>query len=227
MCVPSSISDETSRLKKKNGNTIHRCTLPFMISHKLESVKLCNFSLTSTWAQFVGKKSFSLHTLHLKSCIIPSDASTALIHSLQSPHCVLHTLELSNAGEYEDEIKYSRVPDTLLGVLVSGSLKRCFLRLNDLSGIEHLISGLKGNNTLEELWVLEEPLLMSWNENHYYNETEFRNLISVVNSNTSIKHLKLSYAYKNVSEKLNIRPSLKVDYVDNPHDIRDYSEWNY
>ena len=123
-----------------------------------------------------------IHSLHF-----------TLIHSLQSPHCVLHTLELSNAGETEDMINNSRVPNTLLEVLVSCSLKRCILRLNDLLGIEHLINGLKGNNSMEELWVLEEPLLEFWLQLHRYrDDTEFQDLIRVVNDNTSIKHLKLS-----------------------------------
>ena len=61
---------------------------------------------------------------------------------------------------------------------------------------------------------------MLWNDYPCFRKDEFQYLICVVNDNTSIKYLKLSSLYKSVSENLNIRPSLKIDYVDNPHDVR-------
>ena len=104
-------------LKNTSGNDTP--TLPLIISHKLESLKLKSFHLTWTWAQSVGNKSFSLHTLRLKHCTIPDATSTALIHSLQSPHCVLHTLKLSNAGLFDkDAIEEQWVPNTLLEAIV-------------------------------------------------------------------------------------------------------------
>ena len=109
------------------------------------------------------------------------------------------------------------VPNALLK---SCSLKRCILRFKYSSQLKHLISGLKDNNTLDELWVLEEPFLMSRSDFHHCSDDEFRDLICVVNDNTSIKLLKLSSVYERVSEELNIRSSLQIDYVANPHDKR-------
>ena len=180
-----------------------------MISHKLESLALKHFSLTSKLAECIGKKSFSLHTLCLKSCIIANDASTALVHSLQSPHCVLHTLELSDALQDKKLMTY-RVPSAFLK---NCSLKRCILRFQGASDLKHLVSGLKDNNTLDELWVLEEPFVEFSSDFHHSRNDKFRDLIRMVNDNASIKLLKLSSVYERVSETLNIRPSLMINCV--------------
>ena len=66
--------------------------LSLTISHKLESLKLSCFSLTPTLAQCVSIEHNALHTLELFHCTFPDDACSALVHSLQSPHCVLETI---------------------------------------------------------------------------------------------------------------------------------------
>ena len=74
---------------------------------------------------------------------------------------------------------------------------------------------------MEELWVLEEPCIEDSSDYPHFYDTESQDLIRVVNDNTFIKHLKLSSRYKKVSKSLDIRPSLKIDYVANPNDFHD------
>ena len=125
----------------------------FMISCKLESLLLSHVTLTPKLARCVGMESTALCMLALLKCDIPDNACSALIDSLKSPHCVLETIKL-----------YAAFSHDLLQVLgcSSSSLKRCILTLDYASELPHLIRGLKGNKTLEELTVFLYALCVKW-----------------------------------------------------------------
>ena len=59
---------------------------------KIHSLLRHPFTLPSI--PFIGQQQNNLHTLSLEFCKLSSEATSSLIHSLQSPHCRLHKLAL-------------------------------------------------------------------------------------------------------------------------------------
>ena len=89
---------QLKHLELISKSSFYRCPLSLMISNSLEFLKVHEFTLTPTLTRCVGLESSALKTLKLEACDIPEEASTALIHSLQSPHCVLQTFELTGVS---------------------------------------------------------------------------------------------------------------------------------
>ena len=174
---------------------------PFAISSKLESLSISCFALTS---DPFAQKEISLKTLKLCSCEIPDVACTALVHFLQSPHCVLETFELSDPHR----LQYG-IPVKLLKEIGSNrTLKSCVLDCFRGSIVQHFVTGIKKNESpshLEKLTVLCSGCCPEY-DYEYYNE-----LIRVANKHTAITKLKLNHDFKEFVRKHNIRDSLTID----------------
>ena len=145
-----------------------------------------------------------MKTLKLCSCEIPDVACTALVHFLQSPHCVLETFELSDPHR----LQYG-IPVKLLKEIGSNrTLKSCVLDCFRGSIVQHFVTGIKKNESpshLEKLTVLCSGCCPEY-DYEYYNE-----LIRVANKHTAITKLKLNHDFKEFVRKHNIRDSLTID----------------
>ena len=170
------------------------------ISCKVESLQLTELTLTPALAECVGIEHNALHTLVLYSCKIPNDVSTILIHSLQSPHCVLETIKL--APKHESQC--IKIPDSVVEAIAScRTLKRCSMINFDGSIVEHFVAGLNESRVLEEL-----TLTCNWyckSDNKHFNE-----LICVANEQGSIKKMQLSSCFKGFVLQHDIRDDLII-----------------
>lgn len=198
-------------------------TLSLTISHKLESLKLSCFSLTPTLAQCVGMEHNALHTLELHYCTFPDDVHLALVHSLQSPHCVLEAIhcQLYTVGQIHRNMPdHCRIPDELVKGIGSCHSLKLFNLLNIVSSaIEHLVAGLKENNmkTLEALTIVISKVFNPWkscaqDDEHF---ESFDELIRVVNEQSNITRIKLSNDFQKVihDHRHNIRDDLIIEFV--------------
>ena len=191
-------------IKREASTVIHtgfsKCYIPpFAISSKLESLSISCFALTSDPFK---RKNNSLKTLKLCSCDISDDACVALVHFLQSPHCVLETFEL-----YDPHHLQYGIPDKLLeGIGSSHTLRRCVLDRCSGSIVRHLVAGMKKSKSqscLEELTVI----CSSCSE---YDYEYFNKLIRVVNKRNTITLLNLNYFFEEFVRNHDIRSSLTV-----------------
>ena len=176
---------------------------PLTISCKVESLQLTELTLTPALAKCVGIEHNALHTLVLHSCEIPADASTALVRSLQSPHCVLETIELDCKHDS------SKIPDSVVEAIAScHTLKRCSMINFKGSILEHFVAGLKKN----ESRVLEELTMCC---NSHGPHEHISELICVANEWSSIAKLRLSSFLKYFVHQLdiNFREDLIIDYI--------------
>ena len=176
------------------------------ISCKVESLQLTELTLTPALAECVGIEHNALHTLVLHSCKIPNDAGTTLTHSLQSPHCVLETIEL----DCKHDSQYSKIPDSVVEAIAScRTLKRCsMINFNGSSIIQHFVAGLKKN----ESKVLEELTMRC---NSYGQPGHITELIRVANEWSSITKMQLSCFLKDFVRRLdiNFRGDLIIEYI--------------
>ena len=123
-----------------------------------------NYSALET-LQFIGDKStilsssclnFSsqpnvLNTLSIKGCKLSSEATSTLIHSLRSPHCVLSQMMLDQCDIFDSE-------KTLLGAAIfSCSTIKHYMYGGRYFGysvpLTEMISGIKHNQTIKELTI--------------------------------------------------------------------------
>ena len=177
------------------------------ISPNLAVLQLFHLTLTP---QLTKCETSSLKILKIKSCKIPEDACTGLMHFLQSPLCVLEGFLL-----YSLEFHYrhsSSIPFELVEAIASNcNLKWCAIKGVDDSFVQHLVTGLKkskGQSRLEELTVLCEY--------HEKKNCEHCNeLIRVVNEHDSIKVLQLSHQFEYYMRNHDtIRESLTIPEYD-------------
>ena len=193
------------QLEIKAGSRGHTYP-PLTISRKMESLQLTELTLTPALAECVGIEHNALHTLVLHSCKIPNDAGTTLTHSLQSPHCVLETIEL----DCKHDSQYSKIPDSVVEAIAScRTLKRCsMINFNGSSIIQHFVAGLKKN----ESKVLEELTMRC---NSYGQPGHITELIRVANEWSSITKMQLSCFLKDFVRRLdiNFRGDLIIEYI--------------
>ena len=179
-------------------------TLSLTISSKVECLDLSWLTLEPDFTQC--EISNCLKRLKLNSCKIPDDASTALVHFLQSPQCVLEEIILLLPDPYYyDTCSINKL------VQETGSncmLKYCALRCQDDSIVQHLVAGLKESerkSSLETLIVLCEY--------HVKNNCEHCDeLIRVVNEHNTISLLRLSSKFEEFVRKHDIRENLNIEY---------------
>ena len=162
-------------MRNNNYPVSYRPSLPLVIPHRLETLKLSQFYLTTNFAKCMGMESFHLHSLKLDCCAFVDPAISAFVHSLNSPNCVLRTLKMWNA--YGREM-YNNPPNEILEALGRSSLKKCVVELTSdvvgirpttiddgddasVSSVEDLIRGLQGNETIEELKIIQRVLSQS------------------------------------------------------------------
>ena len=176
---------------------------PLTISRKMESLQLTELTLTPALAECVGIEHNTLHTLVLYSCEISNDAGTTLVHSLQSPHCMLETIELDCNHDS------SKTPDSVVEAIAScRTLKRCSMINFERSILEHFVAGLKKNKSQ----VLEE---LTMHCNSYGRLEHISELIRVANEWSSIRKMRLSSFLKDFVRQLdiNFREDLIIDYI--------------
>ena len=176
---------------------------PLTISCKVESLQLTEITLTSALAECVGIEHNALHTLVLHSCKIPDDAGTALANSLQSPHCVLETIELDHKHDS------SKIPDSVVEAIAScRTLKMCSMINCEDSILEHFVAGLKKNKSR----VLEELTMCV---NSFSSPGNVSELICVANEWSSITKMRLSSFLNNFVHQLdiNFREDLVINYM--------------
>ena len=185
------------------------------ISPNLEVLQLFKLTLTPLLTKC---ETSSLKILKVKSCKIPEDACTALVHFLQSPQCVLEGFLLySLEFHYRDS---SSIPFELVEAIASNcNLKWCAIKGVDDSFVQHLVAGLKkskGQSRLEELTVLCEY--------HEKKNCEHCNeLIRVVNEHDSIKVFQLSHQFEYYMRNHTIRESLTIPEYDRSSEL--LSRW--
>ena len=174
------------------------------ISCKVESLQLTGFILTPPLAECLGMEHNALHTLVLYSCEIPDDVGTALVRSLQSPHCVLETIELG-----PKDSQHSSIPGSLVEAIAScRTLKKCSMIKFKGSIVEHLVAGLRKNKSqvLEELTITCTSYVPSVDNKH------FNELIRVANEQSNVKKMYLSSCFIIFVRLHNIRDDLVIDY---------------
>ena len=149
----------------------------------LKTVKIdssVGISLSLSIPQFIGSQHSYLHTLSLRKCILNSDVTRSLIHSLQSPHCKLYKLAL-----YDCTIPTTDHTQLTTAIVSSTTITHLlFIDENiDTPSLTALASGLKHNTTIEQLAV----------DKYYHDSTKehFQLLIDAVDS-SAVKKLWLN-----------------------------------
>ena len=164
--------------------------------------------------QFIGQQQNNLHTLTLGCCKLSSEATSSLIHSLQSPHCRLHKLEL-----YYFTI-ISTTDHTLLTTAIFSSTTITHLLFIDehidTPSLTALVSGLKQNRTMEKLAINNCCYTAS------FTEEQFQLLIEGVNS-SAVKKLWLHKDCKKLSDCPISRDDVVIEWYDNLNDL--YKKW--
>ena len=154
---------------------------PYSHCVNVEDLTLDRVILSPTFTQSVGMEHSVLQTLALNNCDIPDDACTALVHSLQSPHCVLKTLTLASI---EPEQSLVSIVTAILGN--NCSLKRLILKdlsLSILSVPYPLSTDVVNNNNLQEL-------KLTFAQSDHFDERGVYKLIEAVSKQSVIKKLK-------------------------------------
>ena len=160
--------------------------------------------------QFIAQQQNNLHTLSLKKCMLSSEATSSLIHSMQSPHCRLHKLAL-----YHCTIPTTDC--TLLTTAIASSTTITHLLFIgydiDTPSLTALASGLKQNKTMEEL-IFGSCL---------YPKEQFKLLIEGVGS-SAVKILWLDTVYKELlSDCPLFRDDVVIRWYNDPDIV--YKKW--
>ena len=156
----------------------------------------------------------NLHTLTLKECDLSSEATSSLIHSLQSPHCRLHKLALYDCTSPTTDC-------TLLttAIVSSTTITHLFFIDTDIDtpSLTALASGLKQNRTMEELAV---------NNSSYtkrFMKEQFQLLIEGVDS-SAVKKLWLQNGHKKLLSDCPLsRDDVVVEWYNYFDDV--YHKW--
>ena len=153
----------------------------------------------------------NLHTLSLDRCKLSSEATSSLIHSLQSPHCRLHKLALYNCT----------IPTTdrtlLITAIVSSTTITHLLFFHfgiDTPSLTALASGLKQNRTMEELAV---------DDCYGFTKDAFQLLIESVDSSAVQKLIVQRYYKKLLSDCPLSRDDMVIEWYN--YNIYVYMKW--
>ena len=164
--------------------------------------------------QFIGQQQNNLHTLSLKQCNLSSESTSSLIHSLQSPHCILHKLALYRCS----------IPTTdctlLITAIVSSTTITHLLFIDELidtPSLTALVSGLKQNRTMEEL------AFNKFYVNVQFTKEQFQLLIEGVDS-SAVKKIHLYHDYKKMLSDCPLsRDDVVIEWYDHASDV--YKKW--
>ena len=178
---------------------------------KIRGVLSNYFTLPSL--PFIGQQQNNLHTLSLRQCKL-SEATSSLIHSLQSPHCRLQKLVLDRCT----------IPTTdrihLTTAIVSSTTITHLIFTGeeiDTPSLTALASGLKQNRTMEELAVNNSSCSKS------LTKEQFQLLIEGVDS-SAVKKLWLDIVYRKLlSDCPFSRDDVVVEWYVIPSDV--YNKW--
>ena len=179
---------------------------------KIHGVFSYYFTLPSL--PFIGQQQNNLHTLSLTRCKLSSEATSSLIHSLQSPHCRLQKLALHSCT----------IPTTdrihLTTAIVSSTTITHLIFTGeeiDTPSLTALASGLKQNRTMEELAVNNSSCSES------LTKEQFQLLIEGVDS-SAVKKLWLDTFYgKLLSDCPFSRDDVVVEWYVIPSHV--YNKW--
>ena len=127
----------------------------------------------------------TLHTFSIKSCKLNSEATSTLIHSLRSPHCVLSKLMLNDC----DIFCFKEA--LLAGAIFSCSTLKSFLYTRWSFRLTEMISGIKHNQTIKELAINN-----NWCSSLYNADT--KGLVEAIDS-SAVKTLWLRESYGGVN----------------------------
>ena len=175
----------------------------------LEVVEITSFILSSL--PFIGPQQ---NTLLLRCCKLSNEATSSLIHSLQSPHCRLHKLILN----------WCTIPTTDCTLLTTAIVSSTtithlfFIEKNiDTPLLTALACGLKQNRTIEEL---------AFDNNFYsadFTKEQFQLLIEGVDS-SAVKKLWLYDGYKILLSDCPLsRDDVVVEWYHHTHEV--YEKW--
>ena len=164
-------------------------------------------------SQFLVQQN-NLHTLTLKECNLSSEATSSLIHSLQSPHCKLHKLAL-----YRCTIPTTDCTLLTTAIVSSTTITHLIFIDKDIDtpSLTGLASGLKQNSTMEEL---------AFNSSLYsagFTKEQFQLLIEGVDS-SAVKKLWLQNGYKELLSDCPLsRDDVVVEWCDYSNEV--YPKW--
>ena len=193
----------------------------------LETIKIdssINLYLPPPIPQFIGSQQNNLHTLSVHKCILSSDVTRSLIHSLQSPHCKLYKLALYDCTiptTEHTQLTAAIVSSTTITHLLfidrniddRSSIRRS---LHTPSSLTALASGLKHNTTIEQLAV----------DTFLEDRDQFQALIGAVDS-SAVKKLWLcnhsAYMWWYDYCTLTRRKVIDVVWYSSHHDM--YNKW--
>ena len=118
----------------------------------------------------------TLHTLSIRRCQLSNEATSALIHSLRSPYCVLSKLILNQHNSIFFYLK-----QTLLATAIfSCSTIKCFMYgLEHSTSLIELISGIKHNQTIGEFAIKNL---------RFYSDDDVKTLVEAIDS-SAVKKL--------------------------------------
>ena len=193
----------------------------------VECLNLHGFSLTPVLTQCIGKERNALHTLELYSCNIPTDACTDLVRSIQSPHCVLHTLKVdfsTKSNEVTSSVSLPFIDNLVVSFAANQSLKKIQMECIpfSLSVLELLASSIVQNTTLEELTVRfsdidDVSVGLAMSQDHPLSTQDLQTLrsqanalISAVNERTTIRLLTMNRLFREQQLSCNIRENLSL-----------------
>ena len=170
-------NSKTDEEGSKHDVSISTCNCP-----ELQELKIIN--ARSDFSPFLGivSKSIYLHTIVLNNCTLSGEVTTSLIDCLRSSSCVVHKLVLHLLHFFRDTDC-----DRLTTAIVKSTTIRKLLFTNlKASSLEGLASGLKQNETMEEIAVAST--LADFKDH-------LPNLIKTVNSSSAVETLWLSDSY--------------------------------
>ena len=178
----------------------------------LEKLLIENVEIMLPYSTFFSQQK-NLHTIMLKQCKVNSEATSSLIHSLQSPHCRLHKLAL-----YDCTIPSTDCTLLTTAIVSSTTITHLLFFHSDIDtpSLTALISGLKQNRTMEELAIDIGSI--------NFTKHQFQMLINGVNS-SALKKLWLQNGYEGL---LSYCPLSRGDVVVEwyKYDYSMYEKWN-
>ena len=196
-----------------SGETLERIGLYCDVLEivKMNCGKTFNDSNSFQSLPFIGLQQNNLHTLSLSYRWLSSEATSSLIHSLQSPHCRLHKLALYHCATTDRTL--------LTTAIVSSTTITHLLFIDfviDTPSLTALASGLKQNRTMEEL-------AFDKISSKTFTKDQFQLLIEGVDS-SAVKKLWLHNGYKKLESDCQLsRDDVVVEWYRYSDNV--YEKW--